>query len=65
MIEKVVRFRIACDTADCGEEYDWQLFDNQSQAVRQIRDNGWGVYRRHGKIESVACPTHNDFDNGN
>ena len=62
-ITKQIRFNIECDA--CGTSYAWYLFDNITDAIRQIRDDGWGVKRaRGGAPVLVACPDHNDFDNG-
>jgi hypothetical protein len=62
-IERVIRFEIKCDM--CGTDYGWYSFDGITEAVQTIRGEGWGVrYRRGRVIEWVACPEHNDFDNG-
>lgn len=64
-ITKQTRFNIECDR--CGKVYGWYLFDNQTDAIRQIRDDGWGVRRvksMNVTATVVACPDHNDFDNG-
>lgn len=63
MIDREIKYNIACDT--CGTEYEWHSFDSIRDAVQVIRDNGWGVKRgRGGVVTFVACPRHNDFDNG-
>lgn len=62
-IIKQVRFDIECDA--CGKNYGWYLFDNITEAIRTIRGDGWGVKRKRGGVPVlVACPDHNDFDNG-
>lgn len=66
-IQKEIRYVITCDTEDCGEEFEWKLFATQAEAIREVRDNGWGVRRvtsRGVSVVMAACPRHNDFDNG-
>jgi hypothetical protein len=64
-IEKEILYVLSCDSQDCHETHEWHPGFSRSYMIRVARDNGWGVHRgRGGKVLSIACPDHNDFDNG-
>jgi hypothetical protein len=64
MIERQVLYVLSCDTEDCFETHEWYPTMSREGMIRLARDNGWGVHRKGAKVLSVACPEHNDFDNG-
>lgn len=63
-VEKETLYIIDCDTGGCSESAEWQL-GPRAYVIDIARDNGWGFkIGRGGKVTLVACPEHNDFDNG-
>jgi hypothetical protein len=65
MIERQILYVLSCDSEGCWETHEWQPDMSRAEMIRLARDNGWGVHRgQGGKVLSIACPDHNDFDNG-
>lgn len=63
MIEKETLYVVSCDS-DCFETHEWHPGLSRQAMIRVARDNGWGFLYRDRRLVAVACPRHNDFDNG-
>jgi hypothetical protein len=62
VIYETTAWRIDCER---GRTHEWHPDLSREGMIRLARDNGWGVRRgTGGKVLVVACPEHNDFDNG-